>query len=610
MRPTFLLLLLFALTLPGRVLGNDAVLSCEPNFARLETPTADLYISVLAGLTPKLTVPQEAALQALFRSEDLPGPEANLATLLSAVGRAASAKNLNEFKYLTLVYSQPTKYKEYSPEIIRSAFAKVEKSLSPYSAGHELGGNRKSFGSMDEILALQKIMHDPDGAAEAANFWVKSPAHAVYLYQNLGEFGKSATAVLGYLIDRNEFFKRVGRVRGPPNTVVTLAFEKETRKKEISLLYRDARMTDDDWMKLDEDERYQRLEALIVKTKVATAPDVVAPTSLLPESAGGLMREPLPSGEANLFEFAHKGYEIDPARITKGMNEVSGLFKENDFHVHLVFDLPKKYSQMPEFTSWLKQSNDYLYLKGMEEHGAHASKYIGIPEPALKRFSLANARKKIRLMLNPGSETSLTKGLPTTVSEIDRQNFKFMGAGLRRNIYGESNNPAFTKVGVELRDATRDMGTWEKLVNKFHASVSAKIWENPSLAKAPIEVVLTPKPLPAELALLTQNGFSKEFIEIVTKAEPTFTIPLKPFEKGSYRDYHNNGFRTAHPGSAERIAAAREKYLSELKLVQKELEDYKAKGEAVDPDNIQLALRMTMSEWAREARVSTLFEGI
>ena len=105
-------------------------------------------------------------------------------------------------------------------------------------------------------------------------------------------------------------------------------------------------------------------------------------------------------------------------------------------------------------------------------------------------------------------------------------------------------------------------------------------------------------------------GLSEDIIDSLEKADPTFGIPLLNFEKGKIRDYHTGGFREIDTSTAARITTARNAYIEKLKFLQDELNGFAAKGEKVDPADIKTAIRMNLSEWAKDAKVSSLFDGI
>jgi hypothetical protein len=203
--------------------------------------------------------------------------------------------------------------------------------------------------------------------------------------------------------------------------------------------------------------------------------------------------------------------------------------------------------------------------------------------------------------------SGLDKDWPDHLESIDTTKYKYRSLGLRAQIYGNAIGKDNMRVGIELRDSSRDMNTWEKLVKQFHASAADKVWE-----KIPEEAsyFLSPVVLGEEKDLMRAAGLNSNFIRFAAQIEKTMGIPLQKFEEAKMADFRTGGFRQADAATAKRIVQARERYLSELKKIEKNIHEIEARGEAVEAEDVVGAIRMTMSEWAKEARVSELFAGI
>ncbi|MCO5143239.1 MAG: hypothetical protein M9962_09135 [Oligoflexia bacterium] len=576
-------LLLFSTTVEAK---QSYFEKCKIWFTKLVTPSKQKIATVVPypNVWSKISAKYQSEFLDILLNKEVRLLSLSESKVDSIIAKANLAKNSEEFRYLFLSHFFKEKNAWLTDQIIKDSWPLVEKNQDRFALGYALGKSQFEYRGLEEIWKLERIRRAKLSNREFVKKiteWTKSPIHARYLYDNLNIFKPKESLVLDYLIHNNEYFKRVGRVRGPPNTLVTLSFEKETRDKNITLLYKHPKYTDEDWLKISEAEREKILLDTIKGTKQAQAANIVAPTEFLPEAAGGVTREPLPAGEKPLFEFAHKSYDIDPDYMLSQMDEVSKAFKENDFHAHLVFELPEKYSQMNEFRAWLKQSNDYLYFSGLE-NGLHAHKF---------------------------TQLKSVKGYPKNLEEISKENFKFMTLGVRRGLYGSAKNSGYAKLGIELRDVTRNMDDWRKYIHEFHKSVSGKVWE-----KGPSNLdnffQIDPDDVTAIKEMLVAKGYKKEFVERVAKAEPTFMIPFMDFENARVFDYQTGLYRSADPEMAKRVSEAREVYLDEMKKVELEIDGILAKGESLADEDVSGAVRYDLSMWAKRAQVSSLFSGI
>ena len=598
--------------------------TCAELYARQPLWQAHQAFLAMISKDVPLSLSQRATLFKMRKEGLFSGPDFDSARAARAVTLAVRLKTDFGFRYFMLTGARPELFRKYSPKSIRRGLYLVEEAQSPYSTGYDLvqKAGTEPFRAMREILDFVHLTQKPGTLSErarAASDWVKSPNHALYLYRNLDDFEESASAVLAYLIQKNEYFKNVGRVRGPPDTLVTFSYEKETRKPVISEFYRNAKVPEDEWFKRSAAKREEELREIAAEYSGEVIPEkVVVPTALKPRSAGGLRNDAGFSDSAYsdgfIFEFTHKNFEIDEDRLLSQMREVQSSMKENDFHVHLVFDLPRKYEQMPEFSRWLKQANDYLYLKGMEEHGLHGNHLTKVaPEP----FGEEKI-KSIREAVAHGQPRELDPFWPLNPVDVEtkgpsKSQLKYRTVGLRGGLYGDSADRAnYVKIGLEFRDATRDVNTWSKIIKGFKKSVTDHIWEKP-ISPAPAgkaEVRLTQTALPEELDDLERHGLSKQFARTLSTVDPTFTLPLKDYAGGVVRDFHTGTFRQADPKLAKRATEAKAEYLEELRKLEKNWNDLRDRGEWVRDEDLKMAVQWTMSDWAKKARVSELFNSL
>lgn len=522
--------------------------------------------------------------------------------LARATARAEEFPAERRLAYYAHVFAhERAHYGGFTGKVVDGAFQRIQEAKNPYHPGHYVVTElADEIGRNQALLAFEDLVqsgHSTGRLVQEVRHWVNSADRARYLYQQLDEFKERAGPILEYLRLESEFFRRVLPVRGPPHTLVTYAFEKETRKPEATLMYRHPAYTDEQWLALAPETRKILLVNATHVEKVRLPASVIAPTALKPRSLGGYSQEYSHSGTGLLWEFVHHSYDIDPEQLLANMRDVSGALKERDgFHVHVVFELLKRYAHMPQFSEWVKQLNDYLYLMGLEE-GLHHSDLAQLPEAAPPRYSLQWLLERV---LPPSRSDSL----PALLSDVDYYRFKFFGAAVRAAHYGPSRSPSHQRVAIELRDSTRRMERWERYVAQVGRSVAERVWEERT-ARRPDEISLTLRVTRADIRRLTEIGLSRAMAKRLARIEPTILIPFLPFESSSYYDYRAKAHRGCPADVAVRVVETRVVFARALLGIERELESVRHEDE-----DIKAALRMTLSEWAREARVGELFSGV
>ncbi len=531
----------------------------------------------------------------------LPLTAENFPHFVKAARSAAFLGEGERLPYYFTVFTHPEVFARYSQDRIYDAFRRVDQARDPYNTAAHLGSG-DPVRRVRQLIEFDTLVRARDVSlgsfVKRVSHWADSPDRALYVYEHLEELGPRAGPVFAYLCAMNEFFKNVGRVRGPPRTLVTYAFEKETRNPDVTLWYRDPRMTDDEWFALPKAERRERLDGLVGdRTKTFHSAGRIAPTRRKPPYFGGFSQES-GMGRNILYEFAHRGFEIDPKRLVGEMRDVAGKLKETDaMHAHVVFELPEYYERMGDFAIWAKHLNDYLYLAGMEEslHWTDLSTIAEAAPPAHVRPS--RERREI----------------PNLMELVNTYDFKFFNAGIRAGPhYGRSNTRGFRKVAVELRDVSRDLDKWEGYIGAVGAAARARIWESrdagdPRRAK---EILLTLRTRLQDFELLKNLGLSDRNASDMLEADPTVLIPLRKFEEALYYDYGTKEYRSCPPETAARIIAARKAYVADLLGTQKGLDDNFARGEYTEPEDLKTAIRWSLTDWAKAARVSELYRGV
>jgi hypothetical protein len=269
--------------------------------------------------------------------------------------------------------------------------------------------------------------------------------------------------------------------------------------------------------------------------------------------------------------------------------------KETDsIHVHLVSEFPNDYAHGAQLITWAKHVNDFLYLSGLEE-GLHPNELTGVAGQKRSTWGLGN------IFL----EKSVLK-LPRRLKDIKAYNFKMLGMGLRRQIYGDAIDPKAFKMGLELRDVTRDLARLENYAEDIGDSYAMRVWE-----KGPDSFggyTLDPG-LDAATALWKESPLRirEPFLKKLHKLDPMVAIPLREFEKENFYDYVSHDLKGVSPDHAKKISDARKGYILSLEKLEREFNRYQAKGEKVENELLQSALRMNLSEWATAAQASKLF---
>lgn len=495
---------------------------------------------------------------------------------------------------------------ETEVKAFKNISAKFEKDFSKMDDPNSLVFSFKETSKLtpdqtfNELLNLYSLSVKSGSSAEKFkkfDQWVKSDSHALYLYDHLSDLGLAKNKdLLRYLQSKNEYFKKAHGLRGPPYSLVTYSFEKESSKPDITLWYKKADYSDEDWLALGEEERLKLIrKATNVKKKKVNS-DRIASTGMKPHYVGDYSEE-LGHGlfdRSYGWEIANKKYEIDLDRLMGEVKEVSESFKEtHSFHTHVVFDMPKNYKDFDKFSTWTKQVNDYLYLSGMEE-GLHGNYLTGVAH-----FSEdAPARLK----------STVNNAVPDKQSSVNYQSHKFFSMGVRADLYGDSPLKGHMKMGLELRDTTRKLDRLEGNMKGVSDSVEGYRWENwPSDLNREDVGFLRPQAnsFPKEL----MDGMASEIKNAITGKDVGPLIPLQRFEDGKYFDFKTGKMRTVTKAERERIEAARAYYYKEIEGLDKNVKEMKARGESFEKEDVEMAVKMVLTEWARMAKVSELYSG-
>ncbi|MFA6177950.1 MAG: hypothetical protein WC694_03620 [Candidatus Paceibacterota bacterium] len=424
------------------------------------------------------------------------------------------------------------------------------------------------------------------------NQWVKSEAHALFLYNELTKnHFLERKELLRYLVYSNKFFKNIDSLESDPTSFLTYAFEKEGNKSEISYWYKEMGYTDDEWQKLSDRKRMSLLDDLRIEFGTKKAHEHITTTTFGPHYLGGYDIE---YDGGSTWEIKNKLYEIHFNRLMNQIREVVTTFKEtHSIHTHIVFEMPVHYPYFKKFQTWTKHVNDYLYLSGLEE-GLHTNEVVALaqfPEDVIEHFDKFKATPKT---------------LPDELSQVREESHKFLTMGIRAHIYGNSPHENRTRIGLELRDSTRNIEKLENFMLSIKTSVKKYAWEywTDHLIRDNF-TFLRPDLLLYEKHL--KKVLSPKLYDLIVAGDDNVSLVLQHFEEGVYFDFKKGV--TLKPNAKERlrIMNARDIFISELKKIDTSLKTMDEKGESYYDIDVEYAIKSTITDWAKMARVSELF---
>ena len=112
---------------------------------------------------------------------------------------------------------------------------------------------------------------------------------------------------------------------------------------------------------------------------------------------------------------------------------------------------------------------------------------------------------------------------------------------------------------------------------------------------------------PAQAAKLLEEAVSPEIAKLLRETVETAALPLQRFETGRYVNLSTGRLEGVSAEASARVVAAREKYIHELRSLEKEIHSFRDRGEKIEHGEVEIALKMTLAEWAAAAKVSELF---
>lgn len=484
----------------------------------------------------------------------------------------------------------------------------------PYTLIFDLKQEIIARGGDPDAKVQELITHfiqgnDSNELAKRLGNWIDSETQALIVADVLMQLGLSRhREVIEHLYTHNVFFSDAHPIRGPPDGsglakgLVTFSFEKEGFNASITDFYRDPGVSENRWHSEPIDLRLEALQKLKVPKKQFLSPLQVAPTNKKPSFLGGFSVELSDSSRKGWsWEISHKKFEMSRFRIMQQVRSISNHFKEtHSFHFHIVFELPKSYSKFPRFIRWHKHVNDYLYLRGLEE-GLHGNYLTNIVNDR-RDLSLLD---QVRSWLKPLRPSQV---VPNKLSQIDKYGAKFFTVGLRGgSLYGTPAMPENVKLGLELRDVTRNLDSLDQYTKNLTDAVTEYRWEmlneENSISSGTPRLNTVVSKARSSLSAVVGEKWAKYFHEV----ESTAALPLIAFESGSYFNYRSGKFESPSREVVARLQAARAVYEKSLRNLINEINSMQMRSEKVSPEEVRIAIRMSMSEWAGLAKASELY---
>lgn len=470
---------------------------------------------------------------------------------------------------------------EYMARVLKVS----KKCIKPFSTCKELfsSGDKERF---LEILEVSRKIQDGTILE-----WANTKDRITFVYQLLPDFPKLAPKILAEL-KKSPLLIGVDSPKFSPNTLLTYSFEKEGRDPKISFFYRLPEYTDDQWLELKAEDR---LEKLFIASEKELE---IVSTQFKPKSLGEFTKE-LDQirnrevvGEVRAYEVKHHDFELSMKDHLKAVAETGNELDYSNLHTHIVFEIPKNYPEhkTEAYFNWQKHQNDYALFKGMEE-GLHPN-WLTRAATRKASFESGNLKESIHL-------------LPSKFSSINETNYKFMGVALRANIYGNPVSEDFYKIGIEIRDVSRKKEVYESFVKHTAESVEQERWLNlPEKHASSFEFEATRS---FGIKQLLNNGIDDGFSRKLYASNPFVALPLNTFEQGKYLDYASGKWITVSSEKAQQITKAKNKFVKAMQDLQREYYELAQKKTPVSDDEVATVIKMCLSDWAKEAKISELY---
>ena len=446
---------------------------------------------------------------------------------------------------------------------------------------------------METVLKYVEIFYKSPTTKELVNRlsdWIQTEEQAILVYNALMETRliETKSKILSQLMQQSPFFSKHRKISQKGlESLITFSYEKESPTKSIVNYFRFSKYTEAEWFRFSIDERFDLMKHFLPGSdgfKSAKISGEIIPTKLMPRYIKGPFLE-IGGQEDGFWEVNHRLFEISEDKALEQLKVVNKMAedRQDSIHFHIVFHMAKNTKVFLHFREWYKALSDYILIKGFEE-GLHPG-------------SMTQAS-----FFNEGANSVQEKFL-----SIKGWGDKFKQIGLRgAETYGQNPRSDFRKLGLELRDVTRNLGTLKHYVVGIADHVQKQIWNEKKL-----DQVMNIKPFRIEferennVGLLTKVVGTK-MAQRIYSINKESALPLFDFENKNYYNYRTSEFLRPSLEAIERIQKAREAYVVDLKNLARELTEADARDEYLDFADIQAASRWNITDWAKKARISEL----
>lgn len=426
--------------------------------------------------------------------------------------------------------------------------------------------------------------------SERISAWIQSSHDAALVYDVLyqSRILEFHPEILTELVSSNSFFKDAQLVQLNGHTsLISFSFEKESNSISIVNYFRTSEYSEAEWFKLSLESRYVIMQDSLAKSGSQASETVawsVVPNSRTPDFISRPFLEDRGSSQERArWEVNHKLFTLSVDQLHQNITDVNKMAdkKSDSVHLHIVFSLEKTYQFFNQFREWYKALSDYSVMLSMEE-GLHSSHLTSLP-------ALGDIVK------NLSSLTGWTQ--------------KFFTIGLRSgDVYSDNPESPLRRIGLELRDITYNMDTLKAITKNISEQIQKRSWEKKATDEndPKNKVFRIEYNQEKDLALLS-NYIHPEAALRLYGTDKNVILPLRQFEKETFFDYKTATYKKLTPEQSLQVKAARTRFISELKNLEKEYFHYKETEDSYDFGAFKAAIRWNLTEWAKQVRLSKVF---
>lgn len=456
---------------------------------------------------------------------------------------------------------------------------------SSYSIGAKIDTLLQHFNvALDEATPLRN----------RASYFVRSIQNehqASYIYELLIKtvYGRERK-LIERILDESPYFKGAIRQEEDSALIITSSFEKETHSVDVTDFYKSSRYSDEEWFRFSPIERKDKLTYVLRNGTL-----LVSKTEKAPRHLGKLTYEVMDHPQKYMLELKSSSYNLLNESTFKQASELALHLNEwHSFHFHHVFHAPlNSETYYNAFIGWFERLNSYAYFSGLEERL--------IPGRLTKNVDWNYVK--------PGN------GI-TTLDKLLNQfevPMKLHGVGLRSGIYGDRLIRDHIKLGIELRDVSRNSEKLKEIMDGVATALAKRIWfkidfSHPNLfrlSEVLSSVSYSDVPKKNLLNILQDQEITDKLIKI----EPQIYIPLVEYENAIFT-LTNEAYSPLSAAKISKIKKARFEYSVGLQKLTSDLLELK-KSTGITEGDWEAAtsvIRWELADWAAKAKISELLK--